>query len=99
MTRTLIVALVAGCIASTASADSLRSSIAKNIHRLGNAFACEVLTGTSSLNKTPQCRGGKTAARVDDPAIDNVADRRSLQECIKPGNLIDEDVRKCMKGL
>lgn len=26
-------------------------------------------------------------------------DRRTLQECIKPGSLIDDDVRNCMKGL
>jgi len=26
-------------------------------------------------------------------------DRRTLQECIKPGSFIDDDVRNCMKGL
>ncbi|WP_249674058.1 hypothetical protein [Pseudomonas abieticivorans] len=26
-------------------------------------------------------------------------DRKTLQDCIKPGSLIDDDVRNCMKGL
>jgi len=28
-----------------------------------------------------------------------VPERKTLRECIKPGNVIDDDVRKCMKGM
>jgi len=31
--------------------------------------------------------------------FDRQPDRRTLQDCIKPGSLIDDDVRNCMKGL
>lgn len=31
--------------------------------------------------------------------IDNRGPRCSMQECIKPGSVIDEDVKECMEGL
>lgn len=31
--------------------------------------------------------------------IDNRGPRRSMQECIKPGSVIDDDVKECMDGL
>ncbi|WP_190971348.1 hypothetical protein [Pseudomonas oryzihabitans] len=31
--------------------------------------------------------------------IDNRGPRRSVQECIKPGSVIDDDVKECIDGL
>lgn len=31
--------------------------------------------------------------------IDNRGPRRSVQECIKPGSVIDDDVKECMDGI
>ncbi len=31
--------------------------------------------------------------------IDNRGPRRSMRECIKPGSIIDDDVKECMEGL
>ncbi len=31
--------------------------------------------------------------------IDNRGPRRSMQECIKPSSVIDDDVKECMSGL
>jgi len=64
--------------------------------KLANASLCESFKGDRSafgqaMNK--QCQNRK---RAD---FDAIQDEKTLKDCIKPANLIDDDVRKCMKGI
>ncbi|MBC3953672.1 hypothetical protein [Pseudomonas triticifolii] len=99
MKHTLV--LVSVCFSSLAwsasSITEITKPFGKHIHALSNAFACDILAGTR-LNQAPQCRNRDNPALTDSRDIDKAADRKSLRECIKPDNLIDDDVRKCMKG-
>lgn len=101
MKRTLV--FVLACVSSTAWSANSVSSIAKPLGRhigaLNNAFACTVMAGTPGINKAPQCRDSDTPAPVNAREFDKAADKKTLRECMKPDNLIDDDVRKCMKGL
>ncbi|WP_295518773.1 hypothetical protein [uncultured Pseudomonas sp.] len=51
--------------------------------------------------KGPTAEGAKRAlAQVErQERIDNRGPRRSMQACIKPGSVIDDDVKECMDGL
>lgn len=97
MKRTLMFVLVVSS-SSAWSASSIQQPIAKHLHTLSSAFACEIMTGTS-LGGTTQCRNRNNPARTKARQFDKAADKKALRECIKPGNLIDDDVRKCMNGL
>ncbi|WP_205894611.1 hypothetical protein [Pseudomonas oryzihabitans] len=54
-----------------------------------------------AASKGPMADGAKRSlAQVErQERIDNRGPRRSMQECIKPGSVIDEDVKNCMDGL
>ncbi|KTT52061.1 hypothetical protein SB11R_02870 [Pseudomonas oryzihabitans] len=54
-----------------------------------------------AAGKGPTAEGAKRAlAQVErQERIDNRGPRRSMQACIKPGSVIDEDVKNCMDGL
>lgn len=101
MKRALVFMLT--CVSvPTWSADSFSSiakPIGKHMHTLGNAFACELLAGTRGFANAPQCRDRNASALSDYREFDKSADKKTLRECMKPDNLIDDDVRKCMKGL
>lgn len=76
--------------------DPVSVPMAVQMQRAANLSMCETYKGDKSpvgkvMNK--RCRE-RAAAELNE-----MQDERSLKECIKPGNLIDDDVRKCMKGL
>jgi len=56
---------------------------------------------TWAAGKGPLADGAKRAlAQVErQERIDNRGPRRSMQACIKPGSVIDDDVKECMEGL
>jgi hypothetical protein len=56
---------------------------------------------TWAAGKGPLADGAKRAlAQVErQELIDNRRPRRSMQACIKPGSVIDDDVKECMEGL
>lgn len=66
------------------------------IQKAANAATCESYKGdTSKIGKavTKNCRNRAKAE------FEEMQDEKALKDCIKPGNVIDEDVRKCMKGM
>lgn len=76
--------------------DSVAQSTIVQAQKLANASLCESYKGdTSSFGKVmnQQCRARQ---RAD---FDAIQDQKTLKDCIKPGNVIDDDVRKCMKGI
>ncbi len=56
---------------------------------------------TWAAGKGPMAdRAQRALAQVErQERIDNRGPRRSMQECIKPGSVIDDDVKECMDGL
>ncbi|MFJ4142638.1 hypothetical protein [Pseudomonas sp. NPDC089734] len=100
MKRTLV--FILACISSSAESASPVTSItkplSKHMHTLSNAFACTIMADTAGINKAPQCRDNNKPAPTDTREFDKAADKKTLRECMKPYNLIDDDVRKCMKG-
>ncbi|QXG27069.1 hypothetical protein KTT56_09570 [Pseudomonas viridiflava] len=101
MNRTLT--FVLACIslpAWSASPNAFEATpLSKHIHTLSNAFACEVTARMPGARKSPKCRNGNNPALTNSRGLDKTADRKTLRECMKPDNLIDEDVRTCMKGI
>ncbi|MBA1213403.1 hypothetical protein [Pseudomonas oryzihabitans] len=56
---------------------------------------------TWAAGKGPMADGARrNLANIErQERIDNRGPRRSMQECIKPGSVLDEDVKECMAGL
>ncbi|KPA87553.1 hypothetical protein PF66_05936 [Pseudomonas asplenii] len=83
-------------VCSTGSAQPITQPFTAQVQKVSDAVLCGVYKGQRSefanvMNK--QCRA---QARAE---FDGLPDRKALKDCIKPGNVIDDDVRKCMKGL
>jgi hypothetical protein len=91
LVATLLVASV-----STQAAKPNRGLLGSSINQLSRALVCDTfqndLTGVGKAIKA-QCANQAAAEFAAVP------ERKSLRECIKPGNVIDDDVRKCMKGM
>lgn len=86
-------------MATTLSAQATeldRGLIGNGINQLSNAIVCDTFkdaqSGVGRAIRT-QCANRASAQFAAMP------ERKSLKECIKPGNVIDDDVRKCMKGM
>ncbi|MGB3608788.1 MAG: hypothetical protein WA987_00315 [Cellvibrio sp.] len=68
---------------------------------------CNFWINTYNLDPSPEnktyrdsaCRSLDDALRHPPAPIDNSSNQRPLKECIKPGNLLDDDVRDCMAGI
>ncbi|XJV38535.1 hypothetical protein AB3464_01435 [Pseudomonas asplenii] len=81
---------------STGSAQPITQPFVVQVQKTADTMLCVTYKGNHSafgnaMNK--QCRD---RARAE---FDSLPDEKSLKDCIKPGNVIDDDVRKCMKGL
>ncbi len=91
-----VIAIVLTSTSLAAWADPVTLPMIIQMQKLANASMCESYKdNTSPLGKAmnKQCRN---RARAEFEAIQ---DEKPLRDCIKPGNVIDEDVRKCMKGI
>lgn len=92
----LFASLLIATAASAQAAEPNLDRLSNGIHSLSNAFLCDtfkgVRTGLGNAIET-QCTQRAAAEFAAIP------DQKTLRECIKPGNVIDEDVRKCMKGM
>ncbi|SDT19326.1 hypothetical protein SAMN05216598_4356 [Pseudomonas asplenii] len=78
------------------SAQSITQPVVAQVQKTADSMLCATYKGEHSafgkaMNK--QCRD---RARAE---FDSLPDEKSLKDCIKPGNVINDDVRKCMKGL
>lgn len=96
MTRTLASLLLLTGSSFTLAAQPLALPFVVGAQQTANATLCESFKGDKSplgkaMNK--QCRDRASAE------FDEMQDEKTLKECMKPGNVIDNDVRKCMKGL
>ena len=92
----LFAGLLIMTIACAHAAEPERSMLANGIHRLSSTFVCDAFKGDrSSFGKTMQTRCANQAAAE----FAALPERKSLKDCIKPGNVIDDDVRACMKGM
>lgn len=95
MKPTSVILFLLSCTSINASAaDPVTQPMSIPVQKLANV--CEFLKGDPSafgraVNK--QCQNRK---RAD---FDAIKDEKPLKDCIKPGNVIDDDVRKCMKGI
>lgn len=81
---------------SALAANPVTQPVIIQVQKLANASVCEAYkSDASSLGKAidKQCRN---RARAE---FDAIEDEKTLKDCMKPGNVIDEDVRKCMKGI
>lgn len=91
-----MVVLMMATSTQTWAVDPVALPLAIQIQRNANASMCESYKGDKSplgkaMNK--QCRNRAKAE------FEEMPDEKSLKDCMKPGNVIDDDVRKCMKGL
>lgn len=92
-----IMALLVACTSLGAwAADPVTLPMVIQLQKIANASTCESYKGDTSpvgkaINK--QCRNRVKAE------FEEMQDEKPLKECIKPNNVIDDDVRKCMKGL
>jgi hypothetical protein len=78
------------------AADPVTLPMAIQMQKIANASMCESYKGdTSPLGKAVS-KSCKNRAKADFEALQ---DEKTLKDCIKPGNVIDDDVRACMKGL
>lgn len=78
------------------AADPATLPMVIQMQKIANATMCESYKGdTSGLGKAmnKQCRNRAKAE------FDEIREAKPLKDCMKPGNLIDDDVRKCMKGI
>jgi len=88
-----------GCLSltgTTVADEPVAQAIATQTNRLASAYLCESVKGDRSpfgLAMSTQCRNRQRAE------FDAIQDQKPLRDCMKPGNVIDDDVRKCMKGL
>lgn len=78
------------------AADPATLPMVIQMQKFANASMCESYKGDKSplgkvMNKN--CRAREQAE------FEQIQDEKPLKDCIKPGNVIDDDVRKCMKGL
>lgn len=89
--------ILLACIHSSAWAvDPVTLPMVIQMQRLANASMCESYKGdTSALGKAMN-QNCKNRQRAEFEALQ---DEKPLKDCIKPGNVIDDDVRKCMKGI
>lgn len=98
MNKNLMVLLIGCTLPATIWAAGAPKPAVIPIQKIADAMLCGAFEESSSgFAKAMQkrCSAPQRKARAD---FDRSADKRTLQDCIKPGNLIDDDVRKCIKG-
>ncbi|KTT33794.1 hypothetical protein SB18R_03130 [Pseudomonas oryzihabitans] len=76
--------------------DAIRPAI-----EAATSYTQKSILQTWAAGKGPMADGAKRAlAQVErQERIDNRGPRRSMQECIKPDSVIDDDVKECMDGI
>jgi hypothetical protein len=90
MKRTAIIALT--LIAMSSHAEEPKSLI----HQASDEFVYQIFKDQN----TPMGQAVRRNRRdAENRAIRSAPQIKSARECAKPGNVIDEDVRRCMKGM
>jgi hypothetical protein len=78
------------------AADPVTQPMVMQIQKFANASVCESYKGDKSPLGKSITQNCKNRQRAEFEALE---DEKPLKDCIKPGNVIDDDVRKCMKGI
>ncbi|TDV72656.1 hypothetical protein EC915_101802 [Pseudomonas sp. LP_7_YM] len=81
---------------SSSAADPVTLPMAIQIQKLADASLCEAYKGDASPFGKAMSKHCRDRHRAEFEALQ---DEKPLRACIKPGNVIDDDVRKCMKGI
>jgi hypothetical protein len=92
----VLIAVLAFHAGLAAAASNPLFTIADGINQTSHSVTCLSFADTQGpLGQAVQRRCTQHAQQE----FARQPDRRTLQDCIKPGNVIDDDVRNCMKGL
>lgn len=88
--------VVAEDTALAQAASAARPAVEASAHYLSKSIMQTMAAGSG-----PVADGARrNLANIErQERIDNRGPRRSMQECIKPGSIIDDDVKECMEGL
>ena len=104
MKRAAILALAIVSLAATADDQTALSKAIDAIKPATNAageYVSKSIMQSLSGNDTPMGRAARDnlerQAKAEREA--NRGTRKTMKECIKPGNVIDEDVQECMMGM
>ncbi|MGV8860135.1 MAG: hypothetical protein ACOH2O_04870 [Pseudomonas sp.] len=94
--KRMLAVLVMTTSAQTWAADPAATALVIQMQRAANASMCESYKG----DKTPLGKAmNKQCSNRAKAEFEEMQDEKPLKDCMKPGNVIDDDVRKCMKGL
>lgn len=91
-----VISLSAG---ANAEENPLATQAAEALQPVGkgiNTTLLQFLAGSGGLLGKGAQHNLNTQAQA--AAVANRGNRQTMQACIKPGNLIDDDVRECMNG-
>ena len=98
-----ITAIALALIVTQANADALDSAVegvADNVvHPMGNELNKRMLRGMARGNGALADAARKNLKEMDLAEKEkNRGELRTVKECIKPGNVIDDDVQECVRG-
>lgn len=104
MRKTLITSLFIAAPALAEEAKPLATQAGKAITPFAEAFSGSVsrtVTEFMAGGKGPMAEGARANLKMQDQREReaNRGTRKSMKECIKPGNVIDDDVKECTEGL
>lgn len=101
MKRIIAAAMVAICTQASADAlDSAAKGITDNVVTpMANELSKRVMRSLAE-GQGPMAEAAKRNLKQQEVASKerNRGVRRSVKECIKPGNVIDDDVQECVRG-
>ncbi|WP_416424307.1 hypothetical protein RAM80_00670 [Pseudomonas sp. App30] len=91
-----VMMLLAVAAVGPVQAADMVGAVADGVAQASHALTCSLFAHDKGATGKAIQRSCVRQAQQD---FARQPDRRTLQDCIKPGNLIDDDVRNCMKGL
>ncbi|WP_439860984.1 hypothetical protein [Pseudomonas sp. MBLB4136] len=104
MKQALIALLILSAPAFADDEKPVATQAAETISPYVEAFSKSVsrtLAEVMAGGKGPMAEGARANLKMQDQREReaNRGTRKSMKECIKPGNVIDDDVKECIEGL
>ncbi|QLC73838.1 hypothetical protein LPB260_24330 [Pseudomonas sp. LPB0260] len=104
MKQALIALLILAAPAFADEEKPVATQAAEAVTPYAEAFSKSVsrtFTEIMAGGKGPMAEGARANLRMQDQREReaNRGTRKSMKECIKPGNVIDDDVKECIEGL
>lgn len=96
----LLIALPAGAAEEKPLATKIGETVAPYAEEFGKAVN-RTMTEYMAGGKGPLAEGARANLKIQEQHEQeaNRSVRRTMKECIKPGNIIDDDVKECTEGL